>query len=70
MWNAELDEAQVRIKISGRNINNFRYADDTTAMAKSEEELLKRVKENEKNWLEFNIQKNMIMASLSSLHGK
>ena len=47
MWNARLDEAQERIKISGRNINNLRYADDTTLMAESEEELkslLMRVK--------------------------
>ena len=68
MWNAELDEAQVRIKISGRNINNFRYADDTTAMAKSEEELLKRLlmkvkEESEKASLKLNIQKTKIMAS-------
>ena len=48
MWNAGLDEAQARIKIAGRNINNFRYADDTILMAESEEELkslLMRVKE-------------------------
>ena len=68
MWNAELDEAQVRIKISGRNINNFRYADDTTAMAKSEEELLKRLlmkvkEESEKASLKLSIQKTKIMAS-------
>ena len=52
MHNAELDEAQARIKIAGRNINNIRYADDTTSMAESEEELksllLKAKKENEK----------------------
>ena len=55
MWNAKLDEAQARIKISGRIINNLRYADDTTLMAESEEELkslLMKVKEeSEKNWL-------------------
>ena len=48
MWNARLDEAQARIKIAGRNINNLRYADDTTLMAQSEEELkslLMKVKE-------------------------
>ena len=48
MWNAELDETQARIKIAGRNINNLRYADDTTLMAESEEELkslLMKVKE-------------------------
>ena len=48
MWNASLDESQARIKIAGRNINNLRYADDTTLMAESEEELkslLMRVKE-------------------------
>ena len=52
MWNAQLDEAQAGIKISGRNINNFRYADDTTLMAESEEELkkllMKMKEENEK----------------------
>ena len=67
MRNAGLDEAQVRIKISGRNINNLRYSDDTTFMAKSEEELkslLMRVKEeSEKVGLKLNIQKTKIMAS-------
>ena len=51
MWNARLDEAQAEIKISGRNINNLRYADDTTLMAESEEELknsLMKVKEESK----------------------
>ena len=51
MWNVGLDEAQVGIKIAGRNINNLRYADDTTLMAESKEELksfLMKVKENEK----------------------
>ena len=67
MRNAELDEAQARIKIAGRNINNLRYADDTTAMAEGEEELkslLMKVKEeSEKDDLELNIQKTEIMAS-------
>ena len=67
MWNARLDEAQTGVKISGRNINNFRYADDTTFMAESEEEqknLLKKVKEeSEKVGLKINIQKTKIMAS-------
>ena len=67
MWNAWLDEAQVGIKIAGRNINNLRYADDTTLMAESEEELkslLMKVKEeSEKIGLKFNIQKMKIMAS-------
>ena len=66
MWNARLDEAQARIKIAGRNINNFRYADDTTLMAESEEELkslLMEVKEeSEKVGLKLNIQKPKIMA--------
>ena len=67
MRNAELDEAQVGIKFAGRNINNLRYADDTTLMAESEEELkslLKKVKEeSEKVGLKLNIQKTKIMAS-------
>ena len=67
MWNAGLDESQARIKISGRNINNLRYADDITLMAESEEELkslLMRVKEeSEKAALKLNIQKTKIMAS-------
>ena len=67
MRNAGLDEAQAGIKISGRNINNFRYADDTTLMAESEEELkslLMKVKEeSEKAGLKLNIQKTKIMAS-------
>ena len=62
-----LDEAQAGMKNSGRNINNLRYADDTTLMAESEEELkslLMKVKEeNEKVGLKLNIQKTMIMAS-------
>ena len=67
MQNAGLDEAQARIKIAGRNINNLRYADDTTLMAESEEELksiLMKVKvESEKVGLKLNIQKTKIMAS-------
>ena len=66
MRDAELDEAQTEIKIAGRNINNLRYADDTTLMAESEEELkslLMKVKESEKVGLKLNIQKTKIMAS-------
>ena len=67
MRNAGLDEAQAGIKIAGRNINNLRYADDTTLMAKNEEELkslLMKVKEgSEKVSLKLNIQKTKIMAS-------
>ena len=66
MRNSGLDEAQAGIKIAGRNINNLRYADDTTLMAKSEElkSLLMKVKEeNEKVGLKLNIQKTKIMAS-------
>ena len=66
MRNAGLEEAQARIKIAGRNINNLRYADDTTLMAESEEELkslLMKVKEeSEKDGLKLNIQKTKIMA--------
>ena len=67
MRDAKLDESQAGIKIVGRNINNFRYADDTTLMAESEEELksiLMKVKEeSEKVGLKFKIQKTKIMAS-------
>ena len=66
MWNAGLDEAQARIKIARRNINNLRYADDTTLMAKSEEglkSLLMKVKESDKADLKVNIQKTKIVAS-------
>ena len=67
MWNAALDEAQAGIKIAGRNINNLRYADDTTFMAESEEELkslLMKVKEeSESDGLKLNIQKTKIIAS-------
>ena len=80
MGNAGLDEAQAGIKISGRNINNLRYADDTTLRAESEDELksllMKAKEESEKAGLKLNIQKTKIMASglkrswrlVSSLH--
>ena len=73
MRNAGLDEAQAGIKTAGRNINNLRYADDTTLMAESEELkslLMKVKKESETVGLKFNIQKMKIMASGPSLHGK
>ena len=66
MFNARLDEAQAGIKIAGRNINNFRYADGTTLRIESKEELkslLRKVKRSEKADLKFNIQKAKIMAS-------
>ena len=67
MWNAGLDEVQGRIKIAGRSINNLRYADDTTLMAESEEELkslfMEVIEESEKVVLKLNIQKTKIMAS-------
>ena len=66
MRNSRLDEAQAATKISGRNINNLRYADDTTLMAESEEELkslLKVKEESERVGLKLNIQKTKIMAS-------
>ena len=66
MRNAGLEEAQAGIKIAGRNINHLRYADDTTLMAESEEELkslLMKMKESEKVGLKLNIQKTKIMAS-------
>ena len=66
MRNAGLDESQAGIKIARRNTNNLRYADDTTLMAKSEEELkslLVKMKERVKSWLKLNIQKSKIMAS-------
>ena len=66
MWNAELDKAQAGIKIARRNINNLKYADDTTIMAESEElkSLLMKVKEeSEKVGLKLNIQKTKIMSS-------
>ena len=82
MRNAGLEETKAGIKISGRNIKNLRYADDTTLMAESEEEvkslLMKLKEESEKVGLELNIQKTKIMASspitswhpVPSLHGK
>ena len=74
MRNAGVDEAQTGIKIAGRNINNFRYADDTTLMAESEEELknlLMKVKEeSEKVGLKLNIQKLKSWYTVPSLHGK
>ena len=67
MRNAQLDEAQAGIKIAGRNINNLKYADDTTLIVESEKELksflMKVKKESEKVGLKFNIQKTKIMAS-------
>ena len=67
MSNAGLEEAQAGIKIAGRNINNFRYADDTTLVAESEEQLKSLLmtlkEESEKVGLKFNIQKTKIMAS-------
>ena len=74
MQNAGLDESQAGIKIAGRNIHNLRYADDTTLMAETKEELkslLMKVKEeSERSGLKFNIQKTKIMASSPTLHGK
>ena len=66
MWNAGLDESQARIKTAGRNISNLRYADDTTLMTESEEELkslLMKVKEESEDGLKLNIQKSKITAS-------
>ena len=74
MWNAGLTKAQARIKIARRNIYNLRYADDTTLMAESEEELksllIKVKEESEKVGLKLNIQKTKIIASFPTLHGK
>ena len=74
MQNTRLEKAQAEIKISGRNINNLRYVDDTTLMAESEEELkglsMKVKEESEKVGLKFNIQKTKTMASVPPLHGK
>ena len=74
MRNSGMEGAQAGIKIAGRNINNLRYADDTTLMAESKEELkslLMKVKEkSEKVGLKLNVQKSKIMASSPSLHGK
>ena len=74
MWNAGLDDSQDVIKTAGRNSNNLRYADDTTLIAESEEELkslLMKVKqETEKAGLKLNIQKTKIMVSVPSVDGK
>ena len=74
MRNAGLEEAQAGIKIAGRNINNFRYADDITLMAKSEEELesflMKVEEESEKVGLKLNSQKVRSWHAVPSLHGK
>ena len=74
MRNTGLEEAQARINIAGRNINDFRYADDTTLMVEREEELksllMKENEESEKVGLKLNIQETKIMASGPSLHGK
>ena len=74
MRNAGLDEAQAGIKITGRNINNLRYADDTTLMAESEKELksllMKIKEESEKVGLKLNIQKLRSWHLVPSLHGK
>ena len=74
MRNTGMEEAQAGIKIAGRNINNLTYADDTTLMAESEEELksllIKVKEESEKFGLKLNIQKMKITASSPSLHGK
>ena len=74
MQNARLDESQAGIKIAGRNINNLRYADDTTRMAESEEELkslLMRVKEeSEKSGLKSTFKKQRLWHPVPSLHGK
>ena len=74
MWNARLNEWQAGIKNAGKNISNVRYADDTTPMAESEEELkslLMSVKEqSEKNFLKLNIQKARSWHPVPSLHGK
>ena len=74
MWNSRLDEAQDEINIAGRNINNFRYADYTTLIAESEEELkslLMKVKEDsEKASLKFNVQKTKTWRPVPSLNSK
>ena len=74
MRNAGLEEAQAAIKIAGRNINHFRYADDSTLLAEIEDKLksllMKVKKDSEKVGLKLNIQKTKIMALAPSLHGK
>ena len=74
MQNARVDESQAGIKTTGRNINNLRYADDTTRMADSAKNLrsllIKVKEESDKVGLKLNIQKTKVMASVPSLHGK
>ena len=74
MWNSRLEEAQAAIKIARRNINNLRYADDTTLMADSEEDLksllMKVTEESEKVGLKLNIQKTKVMHLVPSFHGE
>ena len=73
MWNARLDETQAGNKTASRNINNLRYADDTTLMAESKQglkRLLKMKEESEKASLKLNIQKDKIMAPVPSFHSK
>ena len=74
MWNARLDEAQAGIKIARRDVNDLRYADDTTIVAESEEEpknlLMNMKKESEKAVLKLNIQKTKIMVFSPITHGK
>ena len=70
MRNAGLEEAQARIKIANRDIDNLRYADDTTLMAETEEPLIEDEDESEKVGLKINIQKTKIMTSGPMIHGK
>ena len=74
MWNARLNEAQAVIKTAGRNINNLGYADDSTLLAESKEELksllMNLKEESEKAGLKLNIQNTEIVASSPSFHGK
>ena len=74
MWNVGLDEAQARIKIARKNINNLRYTNDTTLMAESKEDLksflMKVKKESERAGLKLNIQKMKTLALVPTLHGK
>ena len=73
MQNARLDEAQARIKVAGKNINNLRYSDNITLMVESKEELkslLMKVKEESENWLKTTFRKLRSWHSVPSLHGK
>ena len=74
MWNARLDEAQAGVKIAGGNTNNLRYADDTTLMTESEEELksllIKVIEESEKAGLKLNLKKLRSWHLVPALHGK